>query len=178
MPGDQVGQSGDGGLLPPGLPIGTVVQRRRGGYRVALLADAAVQRGCRGPELLQAAGSSRPPPPQLPAEAAGLPAASRRRRPRRAGRARCRRLATGPSPSPSPRAKPPAAAASRSPPSRRRPDDTGNERWAAMDRAGNCHGGRLLSALVPLLLRPLGRADLQHAGLADRRAGAAAAAGA
>src|SRR5580658_7400698 len=38
--GDQVVSSGDGGLLPPGLPIGTVVATTAG-YRVALLADAA-----------------------------------------------------------------------------------------------------------------------------------------
>ena len=37
--GDQVVSSGDGGLLPPGLPIGTVVATNDG-YRVALLADA------------------------------------------------------------------------------------------------------------------------------------------
>ena len=38
--GDQVVSSGDGGLLPPGLPIGTVVEQG-GKCRVALLADAA-----------------------------------------------------------------------------------------------------------------------------------------
>src|SRR3569833_1092919 len=38
--GDQVVSSGDGGLLPPGLPIGTVVQDSAGGWRVQLLADA------------------------------------------------------------------------------------------------------------------------------------------
>src|SRR3569833_2026596 len=37
--GDQIVSSGDGGLLPPGLPIGTVVEQG-GKYRVALLADA------------------------------------------------------------------------------------------------------------------------------------------
>lgn len=37
--GDQVVTSGDGGLLPPGLPIGVVVADGDG-YRVALLADA------------------------------------------------------------------------------------------------------------------------------------------
>ena len=36
--GDQVITSGDGGLLPPGLPIGTIVAQN-GGFRVALLAD-------------------------------------------------------------------------------------------------------------------------------------------
>ncbi len=38
--GDQVVSSGDGGLVPPGLPIGTVVATGSG-YRVSLLADAA-----------------------------------------------------------------------------------------------------------------------------------------
>src|ERR1700760_1251920 len=35
--GDQVTSSGDGGLLPPGLPIGTVVGDGSGGWRGALL---------------------------------------------------------------------------------------------------------------------------------------------
>src|SRR6201995_4768136 len=33
-PGDQVTSSGDGGLLPAGLPVGTVVSDGRGGWRV------------------------------------------------------------------------------------------------------------------------------------------------
>jgi rod shape-determining protein MreC len=73
--GDQVVSSGDGGLLPPGLPIGTVVQGA-GGYRVALLADAAASDEVevlafrKQPESLPTATMA-----QLPAVAAGLPPA-------------------------------------------------------------------------------------------------------
>ncbi|HZQ41596.1 MAG TPA: rod shape-determining protein MreC, partial [Rhizomicrobium sp.] len=70
--GDQVISSGDGGLLPPGLPIGTVVAQN-GQYRVALLADAA---SAQDVEIL---AFSKPPETlptdaqgQLPAIAAGL----------------------------------------------------------------------------------------------------------
>ena len=69
--GDQVVSSGDGGLLPPGLPIGTVVPDGSG-FRVALLADAGQSESveilnfARAPEAL-------PATPQLPSEAAGLP---------------------------------------------------------------------------------------------------------
>ncbi len=69
--GDQVISSGDGGLLPAGLPIGTVVADGRGGWRVALLADAAAAQDvevlnfAKPPEQL-------PPSAQLPMEAAGL----------------------------------------------------------------------------------------------------------
>jgi rod shape-determining protein MreC len=68
--GDQVVSSGDGGLLPPGLPVGTIVKDGNG-FRVALLADAAhsedveVLNFARAPE-------DAPATPQLPAEAAGL----------------------------------------------------------------------------------------------------------
>jgi rod shape-determining protein MreC len=68
--GDQVVSSGDGGLLPPGLPVGTIVQDGSV-FRVALLADAAhsedveVLHFARPPEELPAVQ-------QLPAEAAGL----------------------------------------------------------------------------------------------------------
>jgi rod shape-determining protein MreC len=68
--GDQVVSSGDGGFLPAGLPIGTVVQER-GAWRVALLADPASSQDVeilnfsQPPEAL-------PPSAQLPAEAAGL----------------------------------------------------------------------------------------------------------
>lgn len=71
-PGDQVVSSGDGGLLPPGLPIGTVVGGA-GSYRVALLADAASAQDVeilafrRPPEALPPDAQS-----QLPAVAAGL----------------------------------------------------------------------------------------------------------
>jgi rod shape-determining protein MreC len=71
--GDQVVSSGDGGLLPPGLPIGTVVADGKGIWRVALLADAGqaqdveILKFAHEPEQLPAAG-------QLPVEAAGLKA--------------------------------------------------------------------------------------------------------
>jgi rod shape-determining protein MreC len=69
--GDQVTSSGDGGLLPAGLPIGTVVPDGAGKWRVALLADAAASQDV---EILN---FSKPPEAlplsaQLPAEAAGL----------------------------------------------------------------------------------------------------------
>jgi rod shape-determining protein MreC len=69
--GDQVVSSGDGGLLPYGLPIGTVVPGDDGGWRVALLADAASTQDV---EILN---YSKPPEPlpaqaELPAEAAGI----------------------------------------------------------------------------------------------------------
>src|SRR5580704_9762110 len=70
--GDQVVSSGDGGLLPPGLPIGTVVATTAG-YRVALLADAASAQDVevlafrKPPETLPIATDA-----QLPAVAAGL----------------------------------------------------------------------------------------------------------
>ena len=72
--GDQVVSSGDGGLLPPGLPIGTVVEQG-GKYRVALLADAGTS------EDVEVLAFRKPPeqPPavsQLPAVAAGLPPAT------------------------------------------------------------------------------------------------------
>jgi len=68
--GDQVVSSGDGGFLPAGLPVGTVVEDR-GIWRVTLLADPAssqdveVLNFSQPPEAL-------PPAAQLPAEAAGL----------------------------------------------------------------------------------------------------------
>lgn len=40
-PGDRILTSGDGGVLPRGLPVGTVVKAYDGGWRVALDADAA-----------------------------------------------------------------------------------------------------------------------------------------
>ncbi len=72
--GDQIVSSGDGGLLPPGLPIGTVVEQGSK-YRVALLADAATSEDV---EVL----AFRKPPEELPASlqlpsvAAGLPPAT------------------------------------------------------------------------------------------------------
>lgn len=69
--GDQVVSSGDGGLLPAGLPIGTVVDDGNGGWRVSLLADAASSLDV---EILNFSQPPEPLPPtaQLPAEAAGL----------------------------------------------------------------------------------------------------------
>jgi rod shape-determining protein MreC len=69
--GDQVTSSGDGGLLPAGLPIGTVMPDGAGGWRVALLADATASQDVeilnfsKPPEALPASA-------QLPAEAAGF----------------------------------------------------------------------------------------------------------
>ena len=75
-PGDQVVSSGDGGLLPPGLPIGTVLGGP-GAYRVALLADASSSEDV---EVLAFRHAAETPPPagtsQLPAVAAGLPPAT------------------------------------------------------------------------------------------------------
>jgi rod shape-determining protein MreC len=69
--GDQVTSSGDGGLLPSGLPIGTVVSDNRGGWRVALLADAGDSQDV---EILNFSKPPETPPTaaQLPVEAAGL----------------------------------------------------------------------------------------------------------
>jgi rod shape-determining protein MreC len=69
--GDQVTSSGDGGLLPAGLPVGTVVSDGRGGFRVALLADTA---GSQDVEILNFSKPPETPPAnaQLPVEAAGL----------------------------------------------------------------------------------------------------------
>jgi rod shape-determining protein MreC len=69
--GDQVVSSGDGGLLPHGLPIGTVVPGNDGGWRVSLLADAAATQDV---EILNYSEPPEklPPTAELPAEAAGL----------------------------------------------------------------------------------------------------------
>ena len=73
--GDQVVSSGDGGLLPPGLAIGTVVGGQ-GNYHVALLADAASSEDV---EVLGFRLPAETPPAtttsQLPVVAAGLPPA-------------------------------------------------------------------------------------------------------
>jgi rod shape-determining protein MreC len=69
--GDQVTSSGDGGMLPAGLPIGTVLADGSGGWRVALLADAGASQDV---EILNFSKPPETPPAsaQLPAEAAGL----------------------------------------------------------------------------------------------------------
>src|SRR3569623_813047 len=64
-PGDQVTSSGDGGLLPACLPVGSVVSDGKGGWRVALLADPAAAQDV---EVLNFAA----PPEQAPG-AAQLP---------------------------------------------------------------------------------------------------------
>lgn len=69
--GDQVVTSGDGGLLPYGLPVGTVVAGRDGGWRVALLANAA------SAQDVEVLNYSEPPEKlpdeaELPAEVAGI----------------------------------------------------------------------------------------------------------
>jgi rod shape-determining protein MreC len=70
-PGDQVISSGDGGFLPQGLPIGTVVSDGAGGWRVSLLADSAASQDV---EILNfsAPPEALPATAQLPVEAAGM----------------------------------------------------------------------------------------------------------
>lgn len=69
--GDQVTSSGDGGLLPAGLPVGTLVSDGHGGFRVALLSDPAASQDV---EILNFSKPPETPPAtaQLPVEAAGL----------------------------------------------------------------------------------------------------------
>ncbi len=76
-PGDQVVSSGDGGLLPPGLAIGTVVETGSGGYRVVLLADPASSEDVNIVDFkLKAETPPGVTPSDLPATAAGLPPAA------------------------------------------------------------------------------------------------------
>ncbi len=76
-PGDQVVSSGDGGLLPPGLAIGTVVADPAGGFRVVLLADAAFSEDVNVVDFkLKAELPPAASPGDLPATAAGLPPAA------------------------------------------------------------------------------------------------------
>lgn len=76
-PGDQVVSSGDGGLLPPGLAIGTVVADPSGGFRVVLLADAGSSEDVNVVDFkLKAEQPPAPSPNDLPATAAGLPPAA------------------------------------------------------------------------------------------------------
>jgi hypothetical protein len=69
--GDQVTSSGDGGMLPAALPVGTVVSDGQGGFRVALLADPAASQDV---EILNFSKPPETPPnrAELPVEAAGL----------------------------------------------------------------------------------------------------------
>jgi rod shape-determining protein MreC len=75
-PGAQVVSSGDGGLLPPGLAIGTVVGDSTRGYRVVLLADPSASDDV---NIVDFKLKTEQPPAttanQLPATAAGLPPA-------------------------------------------------------------------------------------------------------
>lgn len=76
-PGAQVVSSGDGGLLPPGLAIGTVVADPAGGYRVVLLADSAASEDVNVVDFKLK--TEQPPaasPHDLPVTAAGLPPAA------------------------------------------------------------------------------------------------------
>ena len=76
-PGDQVISSGDGGLLPPGLAIGTVVADPSGGFRVVLLADAESSEDVNVVDFkLKAELPPAASPSDLPATAAGLPPAA------------------------------------------------------------------------------------------------------
>jgi rod shape-determining protein MreC len=76
-PGAQVVSSGDGGLLPPGLAIGTVVGDAQGGYRVVLLADPGASDDV---NVVDFKLKTEQPPAatanELPATAAGLPPAA------------------------------------------------------------------------------------------------------
>src|ERR1700760_455528 len=74
--GDQVVSSGDGGILPPGLPIGTVVADGKS-FRVALLADPVSTQDVevvdfKNPIEIPAAPTAK----DLPVTAAGLPPAA------------------------------------------------------------------------------------------------------
>jgi rod shape-determining protein MreC len=74
--GDQVVSSGDGGILPPGLPIGTVVADG-GGFRVALLADPASTQDVEVVDFKNPIEiPSAPTAKDLPVAAAGLPPAA------------------------------------------------------------------------------------------------------
>ena len=76
-PGAQVVSSGDGGLLPPGLAIGTVIANPSGGFRVVLLADSASSEDVNVVDFkLKMEKPPAPSPNDLPATAAGLPPAA------------------------------------------------------------------------------------------------------
>ncbi len=77
QPGMQVVSSGDGGLLPPGLAIGSVAADPSGGFRIVLLADPGSSEDVNVVDFKQKA--EEPPavsPSDLPATAAGLPPAA------------------------------------------------------------------------------------------------------
>jgi rod shape-determining protein MreC len=69
--GDQVTSSGDGGFLPAGLPVGTLVSDGSGRFRVALLSDPGASQDV---EILNFSKPPETPPAnaELPVEAAGL----------------------------------------------------------------------------------------------------------
>ncbi len=74
--GDQVITSGDGGILPAGLPVGSIVTDANG-YRVALFADQATAQDVQVVDFKQP--QEQPPAPSpndLPVTAAGLPPAA------------------------------------------------------------------------------------------------------
>jgi len=74
--GDQVMSSGDGGILPPGLAIGTVIAGGNG-FRVALLADSASSQDVEIVDFKNPPEQPRAPTPNdLPVAAAGLPPAA------------------------------------------------------------------------------------------------------
>ena len=74
--GDQVVSSGDGGILPPGLPIGTVIADGSS-LRVALLADPASSQDVEVVDFKNPVEQPpAPTPSDLPVTAAGLPPAA------------------------------------------------------------------------------------------------------
>jgi len=74
--GDQVASSGDGSLLPPGLPIGTL-HASGSGFRVSLLADPAASQDVNILDYKRPIEEPpTPKPSDLPAVAAGLKPAS------------------------------------------------------------------------------------------------------
>ena len=76
-PDDQVASSGDGSLLPPGIPIGTITQHGAT-FRVSLLADAASSQDVNVLDYKRPIENMpAPQPSDLPATAAGLKPAAR-----------------------------------------------------------------------------------------------------